>query len=73
MKRNSIQIERAKLTMTLNNGVETSLDLSPAQLEMFIRGSGIAIHDVDNKKFAYYRFDDKTIEKNILPLLPKIR
>ena len=58
--------------MTLSNGVKMSLTLSPAQLEMFIRGSGIVIHDVDDEKFAYYRFDDKTIEKNIIPLLPKL-
>ena len=47
-------------------------ELTPTQLEMFVRGCGIHIHDVDEKHFNYIQFTDKTIRNNILPLLPEL-
>jgi hypothetical protein len=73
MTADSIQITKAKLSLRLSNGTDLVFELSPAQLELFVRGSGIVIHDIDESHFGYYCFDDKTIKNNILPLLPELK
>ncbi len=68
-----LQITKAKLSLRLSNGTDMVFELTPAQLEMFVRGAGIVIHDIDEDHFGYYHFDDKTIRNNILPLLPELK
>lgn len=69
----NLQITAAQMKVFLSNGKSIDIDVSTMMLKAFADSCGIAVHDVGGGKLAVYRFDDKTIEKNILPLLPKIR
>lgn len=69
---NVLKVTEVKAQFKLEDGTEATLNLSPVQIEALIRSNGIIFRRVDDKKFGYFRFDDKTIEENVIPLLPKV-
>lgn len=69
---NTLKVTEVKAQFKLENGTETTLDLNPLQIEAFVRSNGITFKEVDEKSFAFFHFDDKTIQDNVLSLLPKI-
>lgn len=69
---NTLKVTEVKVQFKLENGTETTLDLNPLQIEAFVRSNGITFKEVDEKNFAFFHFDDKTIQDNVLSLLPKI-
>lgn len=61
----------ANLTLVTEDGTEYHPNISQAKLAAIVRSCGYRIGDVDEKEI-FCEWNDKTIEGNILPLLPKI-
>ncbi len=66
-------VKSAKLTLVTENGTELYPTITPAKLAAIIRSCGYSVQDIDEDKCMLAEFNDKTIESNILPLLPKIK
>lgn len=70
---NMLKIKEIKATIKLENGAETTLHLSPTQIETFVRSNGLFFKEVNEKHFGCFYFDDITLKDNIIPLLPEIK
>ena len=65
MKEAKHTITSADLKVTLDSGTQLVFSLSPAQMNLFVMGSGIVIRDARTNEFVFYRFDDEPIASNI--------
>lgn len=69
------KIEGAELTIYLDDGGQINIDPTPVQLIAMMRSCGFVVHNVrstDGKTYyGLYSMSDETIEKNVLPKLPK--
>lgn len=68
---NSLKITKATLTLELENGLSLDFNVTPAMLELLVKGSGMQIVDIDNKSVRFSQYDDPTIRDEVLAHLPK--
>lgn len=69
------KITDAELTIYLDDGGQINIDPTPIQLLAMMRSCGFVIHNVQASDgqtcYGLYAMSDETIEKNVLPKLPK--
>lgn len=66
-------VKSAKLALVTEDGTELHPNVTPAKLAAILRSCGYSVQAIDKDKCMLMEFDDKTIEGNILPLLPKMK
>lgn len=66
-------VKSAKLTLVTEDGTELHPTITPVKLAAILRSCGYGVIDIDKDKYMLTEFNDKTIESNILPLLPKMK
>lgn len=68
----NLRIDGADLTIYLDNGAQMNIDVSPAMLELLVKGSGLQIHEINDQYMDIVRFSDETIRNVMIQRLEKL-
>lgn len=67
----AIEIENAELILYLAGGAAITLEVSPVQLDLFIKGTGTEISlNEDGQGVSINQYSDEDVEKHIIPRIP---
>lgn len=67
----AIEIENAELVLYLAGGAAITLEVSPVQLDLFIKGTGTEISlNEDGQGVNVNQYSDEDVEKHIIPRIP---
>lgn len=73
LKDGVVQIEDAELVLYLAGGAQVAVQVSPVQLDLFMRGTGMQISLADDGEgIMIDQYSDEDVEQHIIPRLPKI-